>query len=185
MTLDDGKTLLLTDKKGNLVTIKKDEECAATESDSQSLSSTPVGGYHVGHCVNQFKRGSLVIQRPNSSFGQTSTCIFGTASGAIGLIASLPRDQYQFLEGLQSSLRRHVMPLGDHKEWRSDIHDEHGLYTGAMEHVRGENFIDGDLIKLFRNLDLSEKEVVSKEVNVPLEELIKRVEELSKLEWGC
>lgn len=181
--LDDGNTYLLADKKCNLVTVEKDNECA---SDSQLLSCPPVGSYHVGHSVNQFKHVSLVIQMPDSSLGRILTCIYGTANGAIGLIASLPHDKYLFLEDLQSILRRSVRAVGDHKEWRSDIHDEYGTYSGAsMEGVRGENFLDGDLIESFLRLNLHEKKIVSEEINLPVEELIKKVEELTRLRWGC
>ncbi|KAL6581904.1 DNA damage-binding protein 1a [Orobanche minor] len=181
--LDEGNTYLLADRKCNLVTIEKDNESA---SNNQLLSCPPVGSYHVGHFVNQFKHGSLVIQMPDSNLDRISTCIFGTANGAIGLIASLPHDQYLFLADLQSSLRRYVRAIGDHKEWRSDIHDEYGTYSVAsMEGVRGENFLDGDLIESFLCLNLHEKEIVSAEIKLPVEELIKRVEELTRLRWGC
>lgn len=51
--------------------------------------------------VNRFQHGSLVMQLPDSETTKIPTVLFGTILGIIGVIASLPRQQFQFLEKLQ------------------------------------------------------------------------------------
>lgn len=41
---------------------------------------------------------------PDSESSQIPTVIFGTINGVIGVIASLPQEQYMFLEKLQANL---------------------------------------------------------------------------------
>ncbi|KAL9383552.1 hypothetical protein Peur_023875 [Populus x canadensis] len=59
-----------------------------------------LGEYHLGEFVNRFRHGSLVMHLPDSDGGQILTVIFGTVNGVIEVIASLPREQYLFLEKL-------------------------------------------------------------------------------------
>lgn len=60
-----------------------------------------VGEYHLGDMVNRFQHGSLVMQLPDNETARIPTLLFGTILGIIGVIASIPREQYQFLERLQ------------------------------------------------------------------------------------
>jgi hypothetical protein len=60
-----------------------------------------VGQYHLGDFVNKFRHGSLVMKLPDSDAAKIPTVLFGTINGAIGVLASLPQEQYKFLERLQ------------------------------------------------------------------------------------
>lgn len=60
-----------------------------------------VGQYHLGDFVNRFRHGSLVMKLPDSEAAKIPTVLFGTINGAIGVIASLPQEQYQFFSKLQ------------------------------------------------------------------------------------
>jgi hypothetical protein len=51
--------------------------------------------------VNRFQHGSLVMQLPDNETAQIPTLLFGTILGIIGVIASIPREQYEFLARLQ------------------------------------------------------------------------------------
>ena len=64
-----------------------------------------VGQYHLGDFVNKFRHGSLVMKLPDSDAAKIPTVLFGTINGAIGVLASLPQEQFAFLERLQ------VLPL--------------------------------------------------------------------------
>lgn len=68
-----------------------------------------VGEYHLGDMVNSFQHGSLVMQLPDNETAQIPTLLFGTILGIIGVIASIPREQYQFLEKLQVSMQSALM----------------------------------------------------------------------------
>ena len=107
--------------------------------------------------------------------GQIPTVIFGTINGVIGVIASLPSEQYVFLEKLQSTLRKVIKGVGglSHEQWRS--------FNSEKRQVDARNFLDGDLIESFLDLNRSKMDEISKAMSVSVEELCKRVEELTRL----
>lgn len=61
-----------------------------------------VGEYHLGEFVNRFRAGSLVMKLPDSEAAAIPTQLFGTINGVIGLVASLPQSQFDFLTKLQA-----------------------------------------------------------------------------------
>uniref|UniRef100_A0A1J3EVB7 DNA damage-binding protein 1a n=1 Tax=Noccaea caerulescens TaxID=107243 RepID=A0A1J3EVB7_NOCCA len=156
----------------NLLTVKKNSE-GATDEERGRLEV--VGEYHLGEFVNRFHHGSLVMRLPDSEIGQIPTVIFGTVNGVIGVIASLPQEQYTFLEKLQSSLRKVIKGVGglSHEQWRS--------FNNEKRTAEARNFLDGDLIESFLDLSRNKMEDISKSMNVQVEELCKRVEELTRL----
>lgn len=60
-----------------------------------------VGEFHLGEFVNRFRAGSLVMKMPDSEAAAIPTMLFGTINGVIGLVASLPKPQFEFLNRLQ------------------------------------------------------------------------------------
>ncbi|CAL0325072.1 unnamed protein product [Lupinus luteus] len=156
----------------NLFTVRKNSE-GATDEERGRLEV--VGEYHLGEFVNRFRHGSLVMRLPDSDVGQIPTVIFGTINGVIGVIASLPNEQYVFLEKLQSNLRKVIKGVGglNHEQWRS--------FNNEKKTVDARNFLDGDLIESFLDLNRSKMDDISKAMDVSVEELCKRVEELTRL----
>ncbi|EOX96950.1 hypothetical protein QUC31_015915 [Theobroma cacao] len=156
----------------NLFTVRKNSE-GATDEERGRLEV--VGEYHLGEFVNRFCHGSLVMRLPDSDVGQIPTVIFGTVNGVIGVIASLPHEQYAFLEKLQSNLRKVIKGVGglSHEQWRS--------FNNEKKTVEAKNFLDGDLIESFLDLSRGKMEEISKAMSVSVEELSKRVEELTRL----
>ncbi|RXH98908.1 hypothetical protein DVH24_011233 [Malus domestica] len=149
----------------NLFTVRKNSE-GATDEERGRLEV--VGEYHLGEFVNRFRHGSLVMRLPDSDVGQIPTVIFGTVNGVIGVIASLPQEQYAFLEKLQSNLRRVIKGVGglSHEQWRS--------FSNEKKTVDAKNFLDGDLIESFLDLNRSKMDEISKQMRVSVEELCKR-----------
>ncbi|KAJ1405368.1 WD40/YVTN repeat-like-containing domain superfamily [Sesbania bispinosa] len=156
----------------NLFTVRKNSE-GATDEERGRLEV--VGEYHLGEFVNRFRHGSLVMRLPDSDVGQIPTVIFGTINGVIGVIASLPHEQYVFLEKLQSNLRKVIKGVGglSHEQWRS--------FNNEKKTVEARNFLDGDLIESFLDLNRNKMDEISKAMDVSVEELCKRVEELTRL----
>ena len=156
----------------NLFTVRKNSE-GATDEERSRLEV--VGEYHLGEFVNRFRHGSLVMRLPDSEVGQIPTVIFGSVNGVIGVIASLPREQYVFLEKLQSILRKVIKGVGglSHEQWRS--------FNNEKRTAEAKNFLDGDLIESFLDLNRNKMEDVSRAMGVSAEELCKRVEELTRL----
>ncbi|CAN1823279.1 DNA damage-binding protein 1 [Linum perenne] len=156
----------------NLFTVRKNSE-GATDEERGRLEV--VGEYHLGEFVNRFRHGSLVMRLPDSDVGQIPTVIFGTINGVIGVIASLPHEQYHFLEKLQSNLRKVIKGVGglSHEQWRS--------FNNEKKTSDAKNFLDGDLIESFLDLSKIRMDEISKCMGVSVEELCKRVEELTRL----
>lgn len=156
----------------NLFTVRKNSE-GTTDEERSRLEV--VGEYHLGEFINRFRHGSLVMRLPDSDIGQIPTVIFGTINGVIGVVASLPQDQYVFLEKLQSHLTKVIKGVGglSHEQWRS--------FNNEKKTSDAKNFLDGDLIESF--LDLSRERMldISRAMGLSVEELCKRVEELTRL----
>ncbi|KAE8688032.1 DNA damage-binding protein 1 [Hibiscus syriacus] len=91
------------------------------------------------------------------------------------LVMRSPDSDYIFLEKLQSSLRKVIKGVGglSHEQWRS--------FNNEKRTAEAKNFLDGDLIESFLDLSRGKMEEISKAVNVSVEELSKRVEELTRL----
>ncbi|TXG48061.1 hypothetical protein EZV62_027355 [Acer yangbiense] len=169
--LDDG-IYLGAESSFNLFTVRKNSE-GATDEERGRLEV--VGEYHLGEFVNRFRHGSLVMRLLDSDVGQIPTVIFGTISGVIGVIASLPHEQYVFLEELQTNLRKVIKGVGglNHEQWRS--------FNNKKKTVDAKNFLDGDLIESFLDLNRIRMDEISKAMSVSVEELCERVEELTRL----
>lgn len=172
----DDDMYLGSDSEFNIFTICKNSE-GAGEKEQGYLEV--VGHYHLGDGVRRFQHGSLLIGMPDSAVGQIPTCIFGTMRGCIGIVASIPEDQYHFLDNLQSVLRKVIKSVGElsHHQWRSCTFEvEEGV---KVEFAK--NFLDGDLIESFLDLTPTQMEVVSKAMTEPVDVLRKKVNDLRKL----
>lgn len=172
MEILDDDVYLGAENNFNIFTVRKNSE-GATDEERGRLEV--VGEYHLGEFINRFKHGSLVMRLPDSDVGQIPTVIFGTVNGVIGVIASLPPEQYSFLEKLQANLRRVIKGVGglNHEHWRS--------FNSEKKTVEAKNFLDGDLIESFLDLGRIKMEEISKAMGVSVEDLMKSVEELTRL----
>ncbi|GJD12440.1 DNA damage-binding protein 1 [Galdieria sulphuraria] len=156
----------------NLFTLKRNSD-ASTEEERSRLEK--VGEYHLGELVNRIRHGRLVLQIPESGISILKTLLYGTANGALGVIASIDEKTFQFLHSLQTALNEVIKGVGgiQHEDWRR--------FTSERRIGDSKNFLDGDLIERFLDLSRDKMELVAKKVNVPVEELAKQVEELTRI----
>jgi DNA damage-binding protein 1 len=168
----DDDTYLGAENSFNLFTVRKNSD-AATDEERGRLEV--VGEYHLGEFVNRFRHGSLVMRLPDSEASQIPTVIFGTVNGVIGVVASLPQEQFLFLHKLQQCLVKVIKGVGglSHEQWRS--------FCNERKTVDARNFLDGDLIESFLDLSRNRMEDIAISLDVPVEELCKQVEELTRL----
>ncbi|EDS40298.1 conserved hypothetical protein [Culex quinquefasciatus] len=178
----DDDAFLGAENSNNLFVCLKDS-AATTDDERQQMPE--VAQFHLGDMVNVFRHGSLVMQNIGERTTPTSGCVlFGTVSGAIGLVTQIPPDYYEFLRKLQENLTNTIKSVGriDHTYWRS-FHTE-------MKTENSEGFIDGDLVESF--LDLTREKMheaalglqidvegTKKEANV--DDIIKIVEDLTRI----
>jgi hypothetical protein len=90
--------------------VRKNSDAA---SDEERGRLEPTGEFHLGEFVNRFRHGSLVMRMPDSEAAQIPTVVFGTVNGVIGVIASLPQEQFVYLHKLQNCLTevRRLLPF--------------------------------------------------------------------------
>lgn len=179
----DDDTFLGAENSLNLFVCQKDS-AATTDEERQQMQE--VGQFHLGDMVNVFRHGSLVMQHVGETSTPTQGCIlYGTVSGAIGLVTQIPCELFEFLHELQDKLTHIIKSVGkiEHGFWRS--------FTTDVKTEPCEGFIDGDLVESF--LDLSHKDM--KEVclglqidngsgmkqDATVDDLIKIVEDLTRI----
>ncbi|XP_027838000.2 DNA damage-binding protein 1-like isoform X1 [Aphis gossypii] len=138
----------------NLFIIHKDSTLASDE-DRHQLQE--IGQFHLGDQVNVFRHGSLVMQHFTDTYvSLQGGILYGTCSGALGLVTQLTPKMYDFLSDLEGSLATVVKGVGKikHRLWRS--------YHTELRNEPAQSFVDGDLIESFLNLSTNNKlEVVN------------------------
>ncbi|XP_059156437.1 DNA damage-binding protein 1-like [Physella acuta] len=177
----DDDNFLGADNFHNLFVCQKDSAATTDEERSQMQE---VGLYHLGEMVNVFRHGSLVMQHAGEHTTPISgSVLFGTVNGAVGMVAQLPQDFFNFLLEVQNRLSKVIKSVGkiEHSFWRS--------YFTEQKRDTCMGFIDGDLLESF--LDLSRdkmQEVVhglqmegDSKREASVEDLVKIIEELTRI----
>lgn len=140
----DDDNFLGAENSSNLFICQKDS-AATTDEERQQMPE--VAQFHLGDMVNVFRHGSLVMQNIGERTTPTTGCIlYGTVSGAIGLVTQLTPEFYEFLHNLEERLSHTIKSVGkiEHSFWRS-------FYTD-MKTEPCDGFIDGDLVESFLDL---------------------------------
>ena len=156
---------------------------ATTDEERQQMPE--VAQFHLGDMVNVFRHGSLIMQNIGERTTPTEGCVlFGTVSGAIGLVTQIPADFYEFLQNLQDRLTNTIKSVGkiDHAQWRS-FHTE-------MKTEPSDGFIDGDLVETFLDLNREKMEqtILGLQIDVDgtkrqatIDDVVKIVEDLTRI----
>lgn len=170
----DDDTYIVAEHSKHLYTYRRKSR-AQTDAERGRLER--VGQFHLGTRVNRIQHGSLVMQMPENESPALSTLIFGTIDGMLGVIARLKPDCYQFFLEVQNAMATLIPGVGGlkHSDWR-EMEQECPPRTAPAR-----NFLDGDLIERFLDLSAAQMAKVSSMVNVGVEELVQRVEEMQRL----
>ncbi|KAG7666932.1 hypothetical protein KSW81_000683 [Nannochloris sp. 'desiccata'] len=174
-TFLDNDVYLGAENNYNLYTVRKNDEVAEEEMRSRLQV---VGGYHLGDFVNRFQSGSLVMRMPDSALSNVPTKIYGSISGAVGVIASIGAEHYEMLAKVQIALTKVISGVGglEHKEYRS-FQTPFSKNTAASQ-----GFIDGDLVEQILDLPVEGRDAVFAELKgeIDPETVLQFVEELSR-----
>ena len=162
----------------NLFVARKNAD-ATTDDDRGRLEI--VGEFGLGEFVNRFRKGSLAMQVADTAGGGGGNTpmpmlLYGTVNGVIGLIASMPQEDFQFWMKVQGQLTKVIQGVGgfSHAAWRA--------FSNDRKTVDCSGFVDGDLIESFLSLSPSEMAQVCDGLpGVGVDELIKKVEDLTRL----
>ncbi|GAB0498469.1 hypothetical protein MMPV_009813 [Pyropia vietnamensis] len=184
----------------NLITLRR-RSGAVNEDERAQLDL--VGTFHTGEFINRLLPGSLVMREdspvdgsssPKSSSAAASTSpqtlLYGSVSGAVGVLVRLSSADFQLLRRVEAALNDVIKGIGglQHAEWRAFATEAAGpssgfgtttLGNGVTNQARG--YIDGDLIERFLDLDRNKAAVVAEAVDLSVEDLANRVEELARL----
>jgi len=169
----DDDTYLGAENSLNLFVARKNAE-AATDDERSRLEV--IGEFHLGEFVNRFRPGSLAMQvAAESGAAPLPTLLFATVNGVLGVVASLPPDDFALLLKLQTNLTRIVQGIGglSHAEWRS--------FKTERKTVDARNVLDGDLLEQFLLLSRPQMEQAIKGLDVSVEDVCKRIEDLQRL----
>ena len=171
----DDDTYVGAENSLNLFVARKKAD-AATDDERGRLEI--VGEYHVGEFVNRFRPGSLAMQVADSAAAPIPTLLFGTVNGVLGLLATLPQEDYHFFVKVQAALAKAVQGVGglSHSVWRS--------FRNERKSVDASGMLDGDLIESFLELKPEQAEAVVASLGVAgvtVEDLTKRIEDLARL----
>jgi len=152
----------------NLFSVKRNSD-AATDEERSRLENC--GRFHLGEFVNKFREGSLVRKTDSLSL---KTHIYGCISGVIGVVVSLDAEQYNFFWKVQQVLQKVICGVGEwkHNDWRSFCNDR--ITYPSM------NFVDGDLIESFLDLNPSKRNEVANMLEVPVEVVVQRIEAIQQ-----
>eukprot|EP00033_Pygsuia_biforma_P001101 GCRY01001253.1.p1 GENE.GCRY01001253.1~~GCRY01001253.1.p1 ORF type:complete len:1121 (+),score=337.54 GCRY01001253.1:198-3560(+) len=170
IALDD-VTYLGGENSFNIFTVARNTDSAQDE-DRGRLDL--VGSYHLGEFVNRFRHGSLVMQSADGA-ARVPCVLYGTINGVIGVIASLPKNDYLFLEKVQQRMSKVVFGVGGlkHTEWRA--------FSNERKTKQASHFLDGDLIEKFLDLSLALQRRVVEDLGISVDDLKRTIEDLSLL----
>lgn len=167
----DDDTFLGAESQYNIFVCKRDKT-----NNEQDRVLQQVGLFHLGDAINVIRPGTLVMQHPSEcSLEVRRATLFGTVDGVIGLILSLDEILFKKLKSIENSLSKIVKSVGkiEHSEWRA--------FQGNKTSQPAMGFVDGDLVETFLDLSRDKMEMVAKDVDLPLDELVRTIEELSRL----
>ncbi|XP_076310101.1 LOW QUALITY PROTEIN: DNA damage-binding protein pic [Tachypleus tridentatus] len=179
----DDDNFLGAENSFNLFVCQKD---SAATNDEERQHLQEVGQFHLGEFVNVFRHGSLVMQHPGEMTTPTQgSVLFGTVHGAIGLVAQVPAEFYNFLLDVQTKLTSVIKSVGkiDHSFWRS--------FSTERKMEQASGFIDGDLIESFLDLNREKMQEVVNGLQIDdgsgmkheatVDDLVKIIEELTRI----
>lgn len=129
---------------------------------------------------------------PDSDALKVKTLIYGSVNGAIGVIASIPQEHFNFFMKLQDKMTQVIKGVGgfSHSEFVVSIlyQSKYKLIVRscrwrAFENERktepATNFVDGDLIESFSDLPKSKQDLIAEMLGTTTEEVIKRIEAIA------
>jgi DNA damage-binding protein 1 len=168
-------TFIMSEQSMNLLTLQRNTQAT---SDSERHRLDKVGHYHVGALVNRIQHGSLVMQMSDDAeLPALKTMIFGTADGMLGVIATLRPEAFEFFLKVQKAMAVQLPGVGglSHADWREYVVDVPARAAPA------KGFVDGDLVEAFLDLPPAQAVKVADAVDVSVDNLTRRVEEMVRL----
>ncbi len=170
----DDDVYVMSEHSKHLLTFRRNSYAG---SENERMRLERVGKFHIGALINRIAQGSLVMQLPEVDSAATKTLIFGTADGMIGVIATLRVESYRFFHALQQAMLDVIPGVGGlrHSDWRAFSQ------LNSPRSGPAKNYIDGDLIERFADLSADPMKIVSEKMEMSVDELLRRVEEMQRL----
>lgn len=165
---------IAADDKNNIFTVSIDMTRQPIQKPSSSSNTMPngdvkrlalEGGYHIGSLINCFRQDILLDVLSNLTKHEdaqpqiTATYnpfTFATIHGSIGTVKTISEDSFLFFKQIQECILREYNNIGglDHTLWRN--------YKPTIHHnaEQDSNYLDGDLLKSFQQLNKFSKQRV-------------------------
>jgi len=169
----DDDNVLAAENNFNLFTVHKNSD-AATDEERMRLEVT--GEYHLGDLVTSIREGSLTMDLPDSEVAGLQTTIFATVGGALGVIAQVSKQQFDFLFSVQDAMREKMRSVGNlsHAHYRGFMRDR-----DYEKDSRG--FVDGDFVETYLELPRSKQEEIADRASLNADDIAHRLEDFSRL----
>lgn len=174
--------LTSVDFLGEDVILSADNECnlllhARGDDHDGEVRLREVGCFHVGEIVNSMREGRLVMPDPTIPAAELppKPVLFGGASGTVGAVQPITKEQYEFFKRLEEKMAATVASVGGlkHSDWRM------AKYVSRQRKPH-EGFVDGDICEAYLDLKPEEAAKVAAELEMTPQELTKRVEDMAR-----
>ena len=154
------------DQDGNLTVFARSE-------DAEDAKLREVACFHVGETVNCIRPGRLVQADPTLLPHEVppTPLVFAGTSGLIGLLQPLAPADFAFFKRVEEALSGTVWGLR-HADWRAAR-----VGRTVKKH---EGVVDGDLVETLLDLHAADQARVAAALELPVLELVSRVEALAR-----
>ncbi|POG81286.1 uncharacterized protein OCT59_022028 [Rhizophagus irregularis] len=168
----DDEEFIASDADHNLFTLRKNSD-STDEEERKKLEE--VGAFHLGDQINRIRHGSLAMNNPDIEPIASRTLLFCTVSGAIGVIATISEERFNFLQKLEHCIDKTIGPIGGltHSDWR--------VFQNEYRSREVRDFIDGDLIESFLDLPRKDMAEIAGTLGKKVDDLLKIVEEYTRI----
>lgn len=193
----DDETYLGAENSGNLFVLRRATDAV---SDADRFALEAVGEYHVGDFVNALRAGSLVMAAPEVNNGAAAaaaassavvaddpnaidvaavlasisvrlpTVLYGTAKGAIGVVASLTPAAFVAFKRIEEAVNSVVRGVGGF------AHSDFRQFRNERKSVAAYGFVDGDVCESFLELPVAQQQQVAEAARLSVDDVMRLLE---------
>ena len=194
--LDDDVTLG-AENSGNLFVVRRNTDA---QNESERFALQAIGEYHVGDYINTLRHGSLVMAAPvtaaaataaaaaagddpsaadvpavmASLTGRLPTVLYGTAKGAIGVVASVTPAAFTLLKRIETAVDSVIKGAGGFQ------HADFRQFRNERKTVPASGFVDGDVCESFLELPPPQQAQVAAAAQLSVADVMHVLEAISQ-----
>jgi len=169
--LFDDENFIGAENSYNIFSLAKNS-AGVNEEERNRLEVT--GEFHLGEFVNRFRHGSFVMKLPDNEGPNVRTLIWGSVSGAVGILAQIPAEYFTLFLKVQTSMEKKVKTVGQLSN------EEFRQFSNERKLSPERGFIDGDLIESFMDLSPALRNEIAADAGVGVDVIVKGIESITR-----